>query len=166
MEVKYSEFLDENKILRKSQQRFKSEKHYISVIKVNKIALSNNDSKKMQTLDCKKKSSKKHLNKYITKENTKVDKPNWPQIPDQPYRILIICSSGPGKINALLNLINCEPAIVKIYLHAKYRYKTEYQLLISKHEETDPKYFKNPSFFLTFKPYKNFLSKYRWLQSK
>ena len=45
-------------------------------MKVNKIALSNNDNKKMQTLDCKNKSSKKHLNKYITKENTKVDNPN------------------------------------------------------------------------------------------
>ena len=31
--------------------------------------------------------------------------PNWPYIPDDPYRILVISRSGPGKINVLLNLI-------------------------------------------------------------
>ena len=30
---------------------------------------------------------------------------NWPDIPDHPYRILIIDGSGSGKTNALLNLI-------------------------------------------------------------
>ena len=31
--------------------------------------------------------------------------PNWPYIPDHPYRILIIGDSGSGKTNVLLNLI-------------------------------------------------------------
>ena len=31
--------------------------------------------------------------------------PNWPDIPDNPYRILIIDGSGSGKTNVLLNLI-------------------------------------------------------------
>ena len=31
--------------------------------------------------------------------------PNWPYIPDHPYRILFIGGSGSGKTNALLNLI-------------------------------------------------------------
>ena len=31
--------------------------------------------------------------------------PNWPYIPDHPYRILIIGGSGSEKINVLLNLI-------------------------------------------------------------
>ena len=31
--------------------------------------------------------------------------PNWPYIPDHPYRILIIGGSGSGKTNLLLNLI-------------------------------------------------------------
>ena len=31
--------------------------------------------------------------------------PNWPYIPDYPYRILIIGGSGSGKTNVLLNLI-------------------------------------------------------------
>ena len=32
--------------------------------------------------------------------------PNWPQIPDDPYRIIVIGGSGSGKINSLFNLIN------------------------------------------------------------
>ena len=31
--------------------------------------------------------------------------PNWPYMPDHPYRILIIGRSGSGNTNALLNLI-------------------------------------------------------------
>ena len=39
----------------------------------------------------------------VTKKNTKDHNPNWPEIPDQPYRILMTAGSGPGKTNALLN---------------------------------------------------------------
>ena len=42
----------------------------------------------------------------ITKENTKKHNPNWPQIPDHPYRILIIENSGSVKTNLLFNLIS------------------------------------------------------------
>ena len=52
-------------------------------------------------------------------ENTKEQNPNWPQIPDHPYRILIIRVSGSGKTNSLFNLIHQESDIDKIYLHAK-----------------------------------------------
>ena len=38
-------------------------------------------------------------------ENKTVHNKNWPYIPDQPYRILIIGGSGSRKTNALLNLI-------------------------------------------------------------
>ena len=42
--------------------------------------------------------------------------PNLLYIPDHPYRILIIVSSGTGKTNTLLNLIkNQRPGIDKIY---------------------------------------------------
>ena len=41
---------------------------------------------------------------------------NWPYIPDHPYRILIIGGSGSGKTNVLLNLIENQPDINKIYL--------------------------------------------------
>ena len=43
--------------------------------------------------------------------------PNYPYIPDHPYRILIIGGSGRGKTNVLLNLIKYQrPDIDKIYL--------------------------------------------------
>ena len=40
--------------------------------------------------------------------------------------------SGPGKTNALLNLINNQPDINKIYLYAKDPYEAKYQFLIKK----------------------------------
>ena len=51
----------------------------------------------------------------------------WPYIPDHPYRILIIGSSGSGKTNALLNLINNQADIDKIYLYTKDPFKAKYQ---------------------------------------
>ena len=41
----------------------------------------------------------------VTKENIKNHDPNWPRIPDRPYRILLIGGSGSGKTDAWLNLI-------------------------------------------------------------
>ena len=49
-----------------------------------------------------------YANENKTKHNLK-----WLYIPDHPYRILIIGSSGSGKTNALLNLINNKPDIDK-----------------------------------------------------
>ena len=43
--------------------------------------------------------------------------------------ILIIGGSGSGKTNALLNLINNQPDIDKIYLYAKDPYEDKYQFL-------------------------------------
>ena len=57
--------------------------------------------------------------------------PEWPCIPDHPYRILIIGGSGSGKTNALLNLIDNHPDIDKIYLYAKDLYEAKYQYLIN-----------------------------------
>ena len=56
---------------------------------------------------------------YVTNGEIKQHNPNWPPIPDHPYRILIIGGSGFGKTNSLLNLIKNEPDIDKIYLYAK-----------------------------------------------
>ena len=41
---------------------------------------------------------------------------NWLYIPDHPYRIFIIRGSGSGKTNSILNLIENQPDIDKIYL--------------------------------------------------
>ena len=53
----------------------------------------------------------------ITNKNKKKHNEKWPYIPDHPYKILIIGSSGSGKTNALLNLINEQNDIHKfIYM--------------------------------------------------
>ena len=59
-----------------------------------------------------------YTNENITEHNSK-----WPYIPDYPYRILIIGSSGSGKKSALLNLINDQSDIDKMYLYAKDPYE-------------------------------------------
>ena len=59
-----------------------------------------------------------NLGSIINKNNEKLNE-KWPYIPDNPYRILIIGGSGSGKTNALLNLINEQGNIDKIYLYAK-----------------------------------------------
>ena len=87
---------------------------------------------------------------YITKEDIKEHNPNWPEIPDHPRRILIIGGSGSGKTNALLNLINNELDIDKIYLYTKYPYKAKYQLLINKRESTGLKYLNDSKAFIEY----------------
>ena len=63
-----------------------------------------------------------YANENKTKHNLK-----WLYIPDHPYRILIIGSSGSGKTNALLKLINNQLDIDKIYLYVKDLYEARYQ---------------------------------------
>ena len=81
----------------------------------------------------------------------------WPYIPDHPYRILIIGGSGSGKTNVLLNLINNQPDIDKIYLYAKDPQESKHQFLINKRESTRLKYFNafikvkiNPKAFIEY----------------
>ena len=57
-------------------------------------------------------------------------------IPDHSYKILTIGSSGSGKINALLNLINKQHDIDKIYLYARDLNEPKYKSLIKKREDT------------------------------
>ena len=57
-------------------------------------------------------------------------------IPDHSYKILIIGSSGSGKINTLLNLINKQHDIDKIYLYARDLNEPKYKSLIKKREDT------------------------------
>ena len=47
----HEEFIKNNKLILKTQQRFKSEKHNVFTEEVNKIALSTNDDKRMQSID-------------------------------------------------------------------------------------------------------------------
>ena len=47
----YKESLFDNKVILKSQQRFRSDHHEVYTEEVNKIALSSNDDKRIQTSD-------------------------------------------------------------------------------------------------------------------
>ena len=99
-----------------------------------------------------------------TNENKRKHNPNWPYIPDHPYRILIVGGSGSGKTNALLNLIDNQPDIDKIYLYAKDPYESKYQYLINKREGVGINRFNNPKAFIEYSNdmydvYKN-ISKY------
>ena len=90
-----------------------------------------------------------NFDNYVNENKTKHNK-NWPYIPDHPYRILMIGGSGSGKTNALLNLINKQPDIDKIYLYAKDPYEAKYQLLINKRESTGVKHFNDPKDFTDY----------------
>ena len=85
-----------------------------------------------------------------TSENRTEHNLNWPYIPHHPYWILIIGGSGSGKTNALLNLINNQPDIDKIYLYAKDPYEAKYQFLINKRESTGLKHFNDPKAFTEY----------------
>ena len=95
-----------------------------------------------------------------TNENKKEHDLNWPCIPDHPYRILIIGGSGTRKTNALLNLINNQQDIDKIYLYAKDPYEDKYQYLINKREHVGINHLNDPKAFIEYtndmlKVYKN-----------
>ena len=79
-----------------------------------------------------------------TNENKKEHNLNWPYILDHPYRILIIGGSGTRKTNALLNLINNQQDIGKIYLYAKDPYEDKYQYLINKRKSVGLKHVNDP----------------------
>ena len=63
---------------------------------------------------------------YYTNENKIEHNSKWRYIPDHPYRMLIIFGLRSGKTNALLNLINNQPDIDKIYLYTKDPYEAKY----------------------------------------
>ena len=63
-----------------------------------------------------------NFDNYVNENKIKYNK-NWPYIPDHSYRILIIGGSGSGKTNLLLNLMENQPDIDKIYLYPKDPYE-------------------------------------------
>ena len=86
-----------------------------------------------------------YTNENIIEHNLK-----RPYIPDHPYRILIIGGSGSVKTNALLNLINNQPDIDKIYLYAKDPYEKKYQYLINKSKKVGLNHFNDPKAFIEY----------------
>ena len=86
---------------------------------------------------------------YVNENKTKHNK-NWPYTPDHPQRILIIGRSGSGKTNLLLNLMENQPDIDKIYLCAKDPYEFKYQYLINKRESVGINHFNDPKAFIDY----------------
>ena len=86
----------------------------------------------------------------ITNKNNKEYNEKWPYILDHPYRILIIGGSGSGKTYALLNLINEQDDIEKIYLYAKDLSEPKYEFLIKKREDAGTKHLNNLNAFIEF----------------
>ena len=84
----------------------------------------------------------------ITNEKNKKHNKNRPYIPDHPYRILIIDGSGSGKTNALLNLINEQNDIDKIYLYARDLNEPKYKILIKKRKDAGIKHLNDPNAFI------------------
>ena len=84
----------------------------------------------------------------ITNENNKEHNGKWPYIPDHPYKILIIGGSGSGKTNGLINLINEQHDIDKIYLYSRDLSEPKYEYLIKKREDAGIKPLNNPNAFI------------------
>ena len=84
----------------------------------------------------------------ITNENNKEHNKKWPYIPDHPYRILIIGSSGSAKTNTLINLINEQNDIDKIYLYARDLNEPKYKILIKKRKDVGMKHLNDPDAFI------------------
>ena len=84
----------------------------------------------------------------ITNENNKKHNKKWPFIPHHPYRIVTTGGSGSGKTNALLNLINEQGDIDKIYLYAKDLSEPKYEFLIKKREDAGIKHFNESNAFI------------------
>ena len=77
--------------------------------------------------------------------------PNWPYIPDHPYRILIIGGSGWGKTNVLWNWIKHQrPDIDKIYSYVKDPVRSKYQLLVNEKEKVGIENLKNLKAFIAY----------------
>ena len=64
--------------------------------------------------------------------------------------ILIIGASRSGKTNLLLNLLENQPNIDKIYLYAKDPYEAKYQYLINKIERVAINHFNDPKAFIEY----------------
>ena len=86
----------------------------------------------------------------IINENNEEHKEKWLYIPYHLYRILIIGGSGSGKRNTLLNLINKQKDIDKIYLYAKDLSEPKYEYLIKNRENAGIKHVNDSNAFIEY----------------
>ena len=86
-----------------------------------------------------------NLDNIVSNKNTSSSEDNnW------PFRMLIIGSSGSGKTNTLLHLINNLHPIDKIYLYAKDIHEPKYEYLINKREQAGIKNLNDPHAFIEY----------------
>ena len=88
-----------------------------------------------------------NINNYVN-ENKIEHSEKSAYLYDHPYRIIIIGGSGSGKTNALINLINEQNDIDKIFLYARDLSEPKYKYLIKKHEDAAIKHLNNSNAFI------------------
>ena len=86
----------------------------------------------------------------VTNENNKKHNEKWLYIPDHPYRVIITGCSRSTKTNKLINLINGQNDIDKIYLYARNLSEPKYEYLIKKSEDAGIKHLNNPNAFIEY----------------
>ena len=86
----------------------------------------------------------------VTNKNNKEHNEKWRFIPVHLYKIIIIGGSGSGKTNALINLINEQNYIDKIYFYARDLSEPKYGCLIKKREDAGIKHVNNPNAFIEY----------------
>ena len=84
----------------------------------------------------------------ITNENNKEHNKRWPNIPDHSFKSFIIGGSGSEKTNTLLNLVNEQNYIDKIYLYARDLKEPKYKILNKKRKDAGIKHFNDPDAFI------------------
>ena len=84
----------------------------------------------------------------VTKEHIKEHDTKWTQIPDHPYRILIVGGSESGKTNSLFDLIGLQPDADKIHWYAKDPCEAKYQFLTKKRQGSGLKHSNDSKAFM------------------
>ena len=147
--LKFTHCLLKNEIILNSQQIFKSEAYNVYTEEINKIALSSNDDKRLQTYD--RITTCPYILLIITlmkiKQNI-IQSGHIFKIIHVEYSLQVVLEQQ--KKNPLLNLINNQPDINKIYLHAKDPYEAKYQCLIDIREKARLSYYDDPKAFMEY----------------